>query len=300
MSILMDKDEYVPFAPETEGTIHKHHCKGGRGNDRLYITRCKDGTILAYCHHCSARGYHSVASERTVRSRAEDHLPSERASDGTAGGESTDRSSTGGHKGSTKDRLTGRLEHYRDTSRILGPPFREWPIPVKKWWLEYGLTIPEVDIYTVLYVPEEECLDMLITKGGEVVGLHSRNFNSSVPKYLSAGDLAARPYTRAVGRPNACVIVEDMRSAFKCAKFIDALPLLGTSLRKGHTGELLKKGYGKILIWLDNDSLFVKRKAHDIFKQLTPYFRCEIIKIEQDPKEVSFSKLEELFNDHAR
>ena len=56
----LKKNDFVPYSPTHAGTNQVHHCKTGVDNDRLFVTRLEDGlTVVAFCHHCGAKGYHN-------------------------------------------------------------------------------------------------------------------------------------------------------------------------------------------------------------------------------------------------
>lgn len=58
----LDLRDWIDHVPEVAGkTVNIYHCKKGKGNDRLYITRNTDGTAVAYCHHCDQSGWVSAS-----------------------------------------------------------------------------------------------------------------------------------------------------------------------------------------------------------------------------------------------
>jgi hypothetical protein len=64
----MDVKSLLPSEPMLlDETIHVHHCKQGRNNDRFYITRKQDGYVY-YCHHCGASGFSPASGMAPTKS----------------------------------------------------------------------------------------------------------------------------------------------------------------------------------------------------------------------------------------
>lgn len=88
----------------------------------------------------------------------------------------------------------------------------------------------------------------------------ARNFDpywSTKAKYFNSGakEEAFQIY-QSSGRPATCnslVITEDAVSAIKVARLVDAMPALGTSVPVGKLVKIQRKGYQKLIVWLDRD-----------------------------------------------
>ena len=75
----LSRSEFVPYAPKDRGgQTHIHHCKQGHNNDRLYIRRNEDESIVAYCHHCGKSGY-SFPDNTQIRKAKDVHIHTWRA-----------------------------------------------------------------------------------------------------------------------------------------------------------------------------------------------------------------------------
>jgi hypothetical protein len=69
----MDVKSLLPSEPMLlDETIHVHHCKQGRNNDRFYITRKQDGYVY-YLLNLS-RGYHQLYVKNQVVSAMVAHM----------------------------------------------------------------------------------------------------------------------------------------------------------------------------------------------------------------------------------
>lgn len=287
MTPWLKHEEFVPFAPDKPGTSHIHHCKTGRGNDRLYITRKDDDTILAHCFHCGSRGHYSVVGNGKISraSRASTYKVLGNDSVGSTSSNTDDRTNDV-HGDYGKARM-GESSLY----------LRDWPQAAKRWWLECGLTIPEQEAHGVIYNEQDRTIDMPLYTGSLVTGVCSRTLSGGehTPKYVLHGDRTAHVIAPNRLHSNApIVIVEDMRSAYKVGRVTGAYPLLGTEIEPSQLVKIWESKCGRALVFLDNDSEVVKRKARQLKQRLEVYLPCDIITVEQDPKNLSEDELRKL------
>ena len=232
MSLLKLK-EFVPFAPSGRGEqIHIHHCKQGYHNDRLYIRRNEDDSIIAYCHHCGKRGY-SFSNSTPIRKAEE--VFRERDLYKSAS------SSTVGRVRQQDLRKTWDRENisYSRCRAILQE---------SKFLVKSLLTQEILDKYEVKVINDRICFPIFDTSG-ELQVVLGRGTN---PKWLIEWVKSDRCYNP-LGTGNICVVVEDKVSAIRLAECgYSALPCLSSSLRNTLLPSLEK--YGKIIVWLDNDN----------------------------------------------
>ncbi len=90
-------------------------------------------------------------------------------------------------------------------------------------------------------------------------------------------------------RTNAVILVEDCTSACKASSVLDAIALLGTTLKTEYIEEVLQ--YEKIYIALDEDAT---NKAIKIYDTLILLRECRIIPLKKDIKYLSTIEIEEL------
>lgn len=262
----LNADEYLHHAPEQPGTIHVHHCKEGHGNDKLYVTRKEDGTILAYCHHCHLGGSYRVAGARALQRRKK-NTESENCSTGSnergisSGNDSSGKRASGGSEDSGRSDAnnTSRLSK-RSTTR----DFKTWRLDAKRWWLEYGLTIPEQRYFGVEY---DGMADEIILPIMGTLGEQRKPFRPGAPKYITDGSME---HDIIVSRKpsNTVVVVEDLRSAYKISRDYNVLPLMGTNLQDFHVNKLHSFNPVKVVVWLDNDNSTVVKHARNIRNRL--------------------------------
>ena len=232
MSLLRLK-EFVPFAPEGRGEqVHIHHCKQGYNNDRLYIRRNEDESIIAYCHHCGKRGY-SFSSSSPIR-KAEDVFRQSRV-------HNTSSASTVG-----RDRQENLRKIWDKNDRTNS---RCRAIYEEHKFLVRSLLSQEVlDKYQVKVIDDRICFP-IFDDSGELQTVLGRGHN---PKWLIEWVKPDRFY-RPLGTGETCIIVEDIVSAIRLAECgYSALPCLSSSLRSNLLPAL--EIYDRIIVWLDNDN----------------------------------------------
>ncbi|MGL4336095.1 MAG: hypothetical protein ACRCST_04310, partial [Turicibacter sp.] len=100
------------------------------------------------------------------------------------------------------------------------------------------------------------------------------------PKTLSFGP---KPNQVLLQKSDTVVVVEDIVSAIKCNRYVNALPLFGSSLTTKILSNLTK--FVKIFIWLDADKMKNSMEAVNLLQQIHPCVSC--IFTTSDPKECS-------------
>lgn len=264
----LKRTEFVPFAPtEPGGQVHIHHCKEGKNNDRLYIKLTDDGrTVLAYCHHCGARGAASADSHaiptfrpyrRSVR-RIEKELP-------------------------------------WDASCVLS----DWETEAKLWISKYEITEFEVKEYEICYSPINHQIFFSRRKQDGTFGfMQSRLLRGDGPKYITHKLAFDEPSIYFLGNllANKAILVEDFVSAVKCARHnVCAIPLLGTNLRETVLAEMLKHNFKEVLIYLDNDNKQVVANSNKLLMRLRNlYNNVIIVPWVKDPKSCTDKELKGL------
>lgn len=283
--------EFVPFATVNPGTANTYHCKTGRNNDRLYVTRKENGDIVAHCFHCSARGYHPVAGSRKVSGKASAHIHNNVDGTGTTSG------NYGVIEGATLD-----IQSIGKAWNLL-PGFdfvNEWPRWAKKWWLESGLTIPEQERWRVRYDSVRGTVDCQITNRGTLVGLSRRTCvdGSDTAKYITVGsNISGALNVTMPAPPVKLVLVEDYRSAVKLSRHGLVIPLFSSNISTGQVAvvlEIIAAWSPHILVWLDNDNSLVVANALEIQKRLLPHATCDIITVEGNPRDRTDLAIKEL------
>ena len=308
MKTYLKKNEYVPHAPSEPGTVHIHHCKDGHNNDRLYITRKEDGTILAYCHHCGLGGSHHVLGSRTIQARTSSEMAHGMRSHLNEKGHRYDDGVDETFRESRVDRRSegqGRkllLHSTRPEHVCKADGFATWGTHAKRWWLGCGLTVKDAEEHGVYYDMERNHLVLNVYKDGDIVGELRKSGEISGPKYLSVGQQTHQIINTSNSNAGTeLLLVEDLRSAYKASKLINVLPLLGTQMSSDHKAAIVAAKPSKVLIWLDNDNPQVRRSARSIKKSLQSLVPCVIITYEgKDPKELGLSQLKEILDEESK
>lgn len=262
-------DEYLPYAPDTVGTIHVHHCKDGQQNDRLYITRRDNGDVVAYCHHCGKSGYHREAFSRVKRSKKCYSEVQNIA------------------------RCNDKLLLPRDSTSEIA----DWPAKASIWIHGAGIKQDTAKKYGIVYSEYWDRVIIPVHKDGDLVGYQARNLlrSSSEPKYVTITN--DREHMFWIGdkvTDNVCVICEDVLSAIRCNKFVSSVALLGTKLSDYGLNYLSQ--FSEFIVWLDNDNPEVKKSQMSIKRRLSIFGKTRIIKVNKEPKHMSDEEIKKCLN----
>ena len=303
--VYLKKDEFVPYATDEEGTVHIHHCKGGTGNDSLYITRNEDGSIVAFCHHCSARGSHRVLGSRAIQGRDKDGRATSISGTTTREPETADAGSGGlGHAGdSAATRSSVRANELDFLYHTGSGTPEDWPDHAKKWVLEYGLTYGQVVTAGMVYIGDHARDDAIVYPLEAKGAYQVRHFDGKL-KYEIVGKADARIYYKEGQIMQPLVFVEDVRSALKVSSYANAIPLLSTSMSDEMLAKLIDKqeSFTKVVVWLDNDNNEVIKAAHKLHEKLIKVLTVPVGLIHKqvttlDPKELRHHSIERILNE---
>lgn len=291
-------DEFMPYAPDTLGQqANVHHCKLGKNNDRMYVRRNEDGSVIAYCHHCGGRGY----SRGTATARSKPQSRSEATT--------------------TRD---GRVRLPGDFTTDVGgsgdgPP---WSPQAKAWVRKYGVTDDELAANNVgysrslggvvfpVFMEEGEAAFYQyrpVDRQAEAVSRKedTEGESTDAPKYISVGKRnvyrdggifrtvpnwpsgACNPDGTPIRKARG-VIVEDVLSAIIVSRIpgYQGIALMGLGISE-KAMKVLAMEYDDIIVFLDNDNKEVRASQRKLNKVLAPLIRgeCRIICSDKDPKE---------------
>ena len=286
MSDYLDKDEFVPFAPsDVGGEVRVHHCKLGKDNDRLYITRSNDNVILAYCHHCGKRGVSKLDGVRNINSF---------------------RKPTTDIKSGVSRDLKLPSDYEKDSSK--------WPIEARAWPMRFGITKEELHDNSIGYseyfgrvvlptFDEKGTLSQYQTR--KITGLTGTSTFQRETKYdtfIKQGSTSFQrlfnpkhPRSTLSGRSmDTLCIVEDSLSAIKCNRYVPTIALNGTSLDDKCILALVKT-YRNFYVFLDNDNPQVKKSQRKLKKKLELVCKGKVTVVykDKDPKELTNKELKE-------
>lgn len=276
---------------------HVHHCKPGKGNDKLYIKRVENGYIL-FCHHCGERGY---ASNRTLATGPFKGISSYK-SPAITGQYASSAYSSGGNGSSEvcagKD--TGqvtRVSYPTDARNQV----RLWTSnEAKIWILQYGLSMDDINAAGVCWSDKFSSILFPRYLDGNMVAFQARRFpNEGGPKYVTYGDSASLydALRGSTGR-DTLVLVEDYLSGLKVSQVAPAFVLNGTGLKDAQLTYLLKD-YSKFVIMLDNDNWQVKTSQFKLLKRVSTFAKkASIVEVTKDPKEYELAELKTLLQDY--
>jgi len=260
--------EYLPSEEMCEGeTTHVHHCKQGRSNDRLYITRKHNGYVY-YCHHCGFSGFE-------YRAGMAPH-PAKEGADGSPGD-------------------AGDSRHD-----LACPDPRLWPAQATEWTRGGGVTDAELEHYGYRYSSDHNCVSIPCYLGGTLTGYQERMLGGGSAKYLTRrkGTSVLAFDSGPVTDSYLCVLVEDALSAVRVGRQYRTVALCGTSL-KTEVLALLAEDHDDFLVWLDMDNPEVRAKGYSIQKRLSLFGDCGIVGYTgKDPKEYSDEEIHRIVKEN--
>jgi hypothetical protein len=255
----LKKEDFVVYAPEGVGTVQKWHCKEGKGNDRLFITRMDDGhTILAYCHHCGAAGKHNAFHSMTKADM-------ERF-------KKVPKSSSGMYTLPTD--LVSRMS--------------EWPVHASQWLASAYIGQKEANQYRITYSPDLGRVVIPVFTAGRLSMFQTRRVLSSDkgPKYLTYKNFDGLPFRVFGGTDKSrLIIVEDALSCIRCGEWYPSIALMGTHLTDVMLAMLVKTDIPKFIIYLDDDNLEVREQQLRVKRRLETFGQVVVVHADGiDPK----------------
>ena len=165
------------------------------------------------------------------------------------------------------------------------------------WVLQYGLSLEELlrrgcgwndqRQQLVFTFPDTDCWQ-------------ARNFggrgHGNIPKtkYYTQGDINELIPIYSSGHDDGrLVVVEDCISAIKCARLVDAMPVLGSHVGNAKLASLAKR-YDQLIIWLDSDKYKEAINAGERAKLLG--LSVKVVYTDEDPKCQLDEKIKELLD----
>lgn len=277
MKEYLNDDEFMPFAGSLKlgETIKVEHCKSGKA--KLYITRKEDNAgIVAYCHHCSKRGF--VANPDVSIGESKETMRS------------------------THEGFESEHDQYSLPSDSEGRSVY-WPGAARRWAEQY-LTEIELDNSPLCYSESKGGLVFPLFSQGDLIGYQVRKFpeDPNGPKYLTfrgdRGQAALDPFVsrHEVSEIPVLAVVEDWVSAYKIAlnTTLDAVPLLGVNCSNNQVQAIVS--YAEVAIALDNDNTQVRKAQAKLVRHLSCYSAVRSVLLDKDPKEMSIEELRQEFD----
>lgn len=250
-SILEDVGEIAP-----KSSVHIHHCKEGRDNDRMYITNAEDA-YLFYCHHCGASGSLRITNSAYKKHKA----------------------------GLKHDSITHSSSIYLPSDTISDPT--QWPVQASVWPSKAHLSYDEVGAMGMSYSPSKRRVYVPITFEGEYQGYTARKIfpEDPGPKYLSRmKDKSTFIYSCQANNDPQVVLVEDILSArrlYLCG--YNSVAVQGVNITDKLLSHLISR-YKQFVIWLDDDRREVKMAQAKLKARLGLFGEVRMLKTEHDPK----------------
>ncbi len=275
----LQHSEFVPYAPKGRGEqVHIHHCKQGHNNDRLYIRRNEDESVVAYCHHCGKSGY-SFSDNLQIRKAKDVHKQTwgldklSFKSSGSSGQENIRKT------WDKKDRVYSRRRAvYKDNPFLIKSMITQDIID------KYEIKSIGDRVYFPIFDSDKE-LKVILGRGKN-------------PKWLVEWLSDDKTYSP-IGSGDTCVIVEDVVSAIRIAECgYASLPCLSSSLRDCLLPNL--ENYGTIIVWLDNDNSQVLSNSLKIRNKVLLINDNVIICRDKQPKDMANTSIKHYIDNMRR
>ena len=154
---------------------------------------------------------------------------------------------------------------HRDLLQLVSKHNLEYSEAAVDYCSRFGVSVPDLLKHGAQWDPRTESLCFVYhDKEGTVCCIQGRSFstNRQTSKYHNWGT------THDVidingNKGHTVVITEDKLSAIKVARVADAFPALGTTFQVHKLVELKKRGYQRVLVWLDYDKWRESREIVD-------------------------------------
>ncbi len=262
--ILQVNPQLKQLAEEEQENVNHPDCPAGHDSKRRLYVRKRDGGLVGYCQHCR---------------------------------------STGG--------LGGKRNHIASRQRVqvqwnlkLPADFTlDMHVAGLAWLNKYGITREEQITYNIGWSERSGRVILPIYIGGKLIAYQSRRMfdYDKGPKYLTDKQQGVRhPMFLGTKRGPAVVLTEDMLSAIVVSRQHPAAALLGVHLNDTNLYELLKLGFKRFVVWLDDDGPAVRKAQRDIVKKLSNFGdTCKITAIGHDPKEMSHDEINSILSRRA-
>lgn len=270
----LPKEDYLPYAPDGAGeTEHIHHCRDGKDNDKLFITRCEDGyTIIAYCHHCGKRGFANTSESATI-STLKKHYSHKRSA----------TTSSSGYE-------------YKLPNDCEGNPSK-WDRRARVWVRRYGITNEEIEDYGIAYSPSDTRVVLPVYDSDGLALYQTRKLleEDTRPKYLTYNNRhGSLWYSHPPHISNSIVLCEDVISGIRLGRHLPAGALLGTSI-SDRVLNAITNVYDTFIIFMDDDNTDVRMKQLVLKNRLELFGDVNIVHTNgRDAKEHTDAELKEI------
>ena len=301
--------EYLDLA-EGEQT-NAHHCKQGKGNDKLYIKKVENNAYILYCHHCGKSGY-VPGHESTAKFLQDDIRKIHEVSGSNRDSDSPVSIRIGNGDRETDRRATGEASSGfqfnlpRDASRNIAG----WSsVQAKLWILSNGIKVSTLKDYEIYWSDYLSAIIFPQRQKGELVGYQYRKFPNpeghpkyktvTKPGFIRKNEFLDGVYPLGVCEStNSCMLVEDYISAIRIGSLgYPTFPLWGSNLGDRQLAYMLQY-YSKFGIMLDNDNQQIKKMQRGIAERLRMHGKeVQIFYLDKDPKEYKDFELIEILKE---
>ena len=253
---------------EGEQTNVNHpNCEAGTDTKkRLFIKRA-DGAWIAYCHHCSNKGYR--------RDGKVNHI---------------------------KQRNKVEVHHVLKLPSDFTTDPAKCHVLANAWYHKYGITHEERKHYRLGWSDHEQRAILPVWNDGELVCYQRRRLlpQDAGPKYTTARRVGSSNavFNGGFGEhlsSDIMVLTEDILSAIVVGRQVTTTALMGVSLPECQVPHILRFSPREVLVWLDDDNPAVRTAQRVMVRRVSPYADVrKVTGIDRDPKELNDEAIKQL------
>ncbi len=254
--------------------VNHEHCPAGEDTRRrLYLTRplADPAKIAWYCHNCSEGGYKHTVRYETYRNQRHE---------------------------ATNSIVLDNTDELTEPPGLIEKLF-DWPEEAITWAGENTLSNAVLNKYGIKYDPSTNRVYLpRYNTSGDLDGYQLRRLFGRGPKYITVSKQDSKGWSMfPTGNfRDTVVIVEDLVSAIKvreaCAPIaVVVMHGIQTNLDALHSASFYANG----VVWLDNDSFWVKKQANVMKRtlELIANKPAYIVRKKTDPKHYSYAVIEQ-------
>lgn len=256
------------YPTETRVNHTTPNCSGS--SKSMIIKRFSNGSAYVKCYRCHAWGKYNPSPYSTLKSKL----------------------STRFCDGDSKESINSPALPPDCISNIDG-----WP-PKARLWATKHISRADIEREGWVYNPDSRRVGITVYGDDKELIYYSERkiYDTPGAKYLTQQN---KDTILLFGdrHKDTLVIVEDVISGIKVGTLFPTLVLTTTNLQPHQLHFILKEGYKRFKIFLDDDNAMVKQHALKIKKTLDKIGDIDVIHSEgKDPKEYSLMELEDLLN----
>lgn len=268
-AVLQQYPQLDSLADGQQAKFNHVGCSAGRDTKHRLVVRRDGNTLVAWCHHCQARGVHGGDASATNYTRKR------------------------------RQQLNSvQSEVHLPHDIVYG--MTEFPPLANVWLNQYGITMDERQQFGIGWSAYYGRVVLPVYMNEGLVAFQLRRImpDDDGPKYLTVRKAGvAHPMWQAgqFVHGGVMVLTEDMLSAIKVSRVANATAMLGTTTPQDNLAYILRFNPDVVLMWFDDDNPDVKAKQRVAHRRIGAFVTCHIYHSHgRDPKEYTTEEIQEV------